>query len=126
MSKGASTVLALVGATLIGYGQGRDAERDRSREQALVSQATAMKEAVDQLRGTMVVAASLQDRIAENAKQQQQFISDQQGKANDLVAQLQSIPVPADCAYTPDERRRLLNIHIRRPATGHRTPDPSR
>lgn len=116
IGNGVSVVLAVAGAWLIGYGQGSDATRDAAREKALVAQAEAMQEANQQLRAALVNATLLQDRIASFSKDQQEFAATQRGQTDEFIQRLQSIPVSADCSYSPDTRKRLLNIHIRRPA----------
>jgi hypothetical protein len=125
MGKYASNMLVVVGVYLVGQGQGFQSASEQHKDRALVAQAEQMKASIDELRSTIIVAQGLQDRVADFSKSQQEFASTQWGQTNGLIQQLQTIPVPPDCAYTPDVRKRLLNIHIRRPAQSGRT-DPSR
>jgi hypothetical protein len=123
IGKGVSYALMVAGATFIGYGLGSSAQIDKSQQEALVAQAERMSEANRQLQATITNVVLLQDRVADYSKGQQEFAAAQRGQTDDLIQKLASVPTPVGCDYSPDVRKRLLNIQIRRPPARPRQAD---
>jgi small-conductance mechanosensitive channel len=103
-----SSALALTGALLVGYSQGTTRANERCHT-------TQLERVAMQMRQAMEITTNLQSQAAVQAQIAQEAATKQRGHVDDLVARLQASPMPADCAWRPDELKRLRGIRVHPP-----------
>jgi len=104
-----------VGAALLlgAYAKGYQHRGAFDRSAALSAQVRGLEQMT-------AAAAEIQKQDAAEAARARADAAENRGKANELLLQLAAAPSVAACAWTDDERRRVLSIRVHPPAAGER------